>query len=149
MSLNEPLIKEKIDRAVNVLLKNDLFLLMNNSDEWSISHKLAEYLQQEFPQWHVDLEYNRDKDQAKEMEGKIVRPDIIVHLRNTDNNLLIVEIKKSNNLGDLEDDKERLEKFTSPEGRYRYKLGLLIVFYVGADFQKAPTIEFYKKGKQL
>lgn len=148
MSINEPLIREKIDRAIQAVLKNDLFLLMNNSDEWSISHKLAEYLQQEFPEWHVDLEYNRDKDQVKEIKGKKIRPDIIVHLRNTGNNLLVVEIKKSSNLDNLEDDRDRLRKFTAPKGKFRYRLGLLVIFYVSEQYPNAPMFEFFRNGRR-
>ena len=30
-----------------------------DANERSLTHKLAEYLQCEFPDWHVDCEYNR------------------------------------------------------------------------------------------
>ena len=110
MKCIEKPIKEKIERAIRMLLKNDLFLLMNNLEELTISHKLAEYLQQEFPDWHVDVEYNRNKEQLKRLEEELFRPDIIVHIRNTNNNLLAVEIKKSNNLKTLHVDKDRSEE---------------------------------------
>jgi predicted PhzF superfamily epimerase YddE/YHI9 len=142
-------IKEKIERAIRTLLKNDLFLLINDLDELTISHKLAEYLQQEFPDWHVDVEYNRDKEQLKRLEGELFRPDIIVHIRDTNNNLLAVEVKKSNNLETLHVDKDRLKKLTSSKGKYEYKYGLLVIFYVGDKYQKTPCLEYYQKGDQV
>lgn len=149
MKCIEKPIKEKIERAIRALLKNDLFLLINDLDEWAISHKLAEYLQQEFPDWHVDVEYNRDKEQLKRLEGELFRPDIIVHIRDTNNNLLAVEVKKSNNLETLHVDKDRLKKLTSSKGKYEYKYGLLVIFYVGDNYQKTPCLEYYQKGDQV
>ena len=141
-------IKERIYVAIRTLLKNDLFLLRNNSDEWSICHKFAEYLQHQFLDWHVDVEYNRDKDQVKKLDEETVRPDIIVHIRDTDNNLLVIENKKSNNLEWIDRDRERLSKFTSPNGKYRYKFGALVIFCVAEDHQKPPSVEWFQNGEQ-
>jgi hypothetical protein len=141
-------IEEMLERAVRMVLRNDLFLLVNDSDEWAISHKLAEYLQKEFPDWHVDVEYNRDKDQVKMLDEERVRPDIVIHIRNTDNNLLVIEVKKSNNLEGVESDVKRLKRFTSPEGKYKYQFGLLAVFNVGNEYQKSPILEYYEKGEK-
>jgi len=149
MISTQQLVISKTEKAVRLLLKNDLFLLMNDSDEWAITHKFAEYLQQEFPDWHVDVEYNRDKDQVKTLDEKKVRPDIIVHIRNTDSNLLVIEVKKSNNLENVDLDRKRLEKFTSLQGKYRYQLGLFVMFYVGNEYQKAPVFEYYEKGERV
>ena len=149
MQLDVSFIRESIETATRTLLKNDLFLLANNSDEWSISHKFAEYLQHQFQDWHVDVEYNRDKDQVKELDEENVRPDIIVHIRDTSNNLLVVEIKKSNNLEWLDRDRRRLCKFTSLTGRYKYRFGALIVFHVAGEYQKLPVMELYQKGEQV
>ena len=80
---------------------------------------------------------------------KIARPDIIVHKRNTKANLLVVEIKKSNTHEDINLDKDRLKKFTSEEKKYKYRLGLFIMFYVGTEFRKPPDIVWYKKGQEL
>ena len=64
-------------------------------------HKLAEALQVEFPDWHVDCEYNRDFTELKVLpdvetdEDHSVFPDIIVHHRGTPENLLVIEAKCS------------------------------------------------------
>lgn len=142
-------IEGRMSIAIRTLLKEDLFLLRNDSDEWSISHKLAEYLQKQFSDWHVDVEYNRDKDQKKELDNKAVRPDIIVHIRNTNNNLLVIEIKKSNNLNQVDSDRKRLLRFTSHEGRYKYLFGVLVTFYVAEEYQKPPLIQLFQDGAQL
>jgi hypothetical protein len=142
-------IKESIQSAIRHLLKNDLFLLVNNVDEWAITHKFAIYLEPYFSDWHVDVEYNRDKDEIKRDNGKDVRPDIIVHIRGTDNNILVIEIKKSNNLHSINADKERLCRFTSQRGKYKYLFGSLVIFYVAEDCRKQPVVEFFQKGKHL
>ena len=51
----------KLEKAIRMLFKNDLFLLKIKAHERSIAHKFAEYLQQEFSEYHVDCEYNRKK----------------------------------------------------------------------------------------
>jgi len=142
-------IKEKIEKAIRMLLKNDLFLLKTNADEWAISHQYAGYLQNQFVEWHVDVEYNRDKDKIKEWKNKPIRPDIIVHIRDTDNNLLVIENKKSDNLETIDADVERLRWFTSPEEKFKYQFGALVIFHVGKDYQKLPQVTYFQKGKQL
>lgn len=73
--------------------------------ERSITHRLGIYLQENFPSWEVDFEYNRnghevkwfigmiDKAAPKDTEGKTVFPDIIVHNRKMGKNKLIIEAK--------------------------------------------------------
>lgn len=154
-------IENKVNKSIRLLLKNDSFLLENNVNERTISHKFAEYLQQEFKEWHVDCEYNRNFDKPKELklpknginwddtEAKTVFPDIIVHIRNTDNNLLVIEVKKSNSSVDEIIDKTKLIAFTKDP--YSYKFGLFIKFYVGKDFKKNvfPSMRWFKNGKEL
>lgn len=50
-------IESKVKTALQCLIKNDSFLLSNNTNERSITHKLAEYLQQEFPEQII---YNKN-----------------------------------------------------------------------------------------
>lgn len=52
-------IETRVMRAIQMLLRHDSFLLDKNVNERSITHKLAECLQREFCEWHVDCEYNR------------------------------------------------------------------------------------------
>ena len=149
---SEEEIKKRTRIALGVLQKNDSFLLEQKVHERSIAHKLAEYLQEQFPDWNIDCEYNRKGIKSKLLEGigecdghrktNRVFPDIIVHKRNTKNNLLVVELKKSNL--DPKCDIKKLELFTRMEGEYRYSLGLFIEF---EDSQ--PKLKWLKNGKQL
>ena len=102
-------IRNKILRAYLRLLKNDGYLLTSKANERSITHRLAIYIEDEFPDYNVDCEFNRkglepkkldsfkkkvDTDDAK---GVSVYPDIIVHHRGTADNLVVIEAKTSSN----------------------------------------------------
>jgi hypothetical protein len=117
-------IKRKVEFCIRQLLRNDYHLLEINAHERSIAHKLAEYLQRQFPEWHVDCEYNRHGIGIKKLGEARVYPDIIVHLRNTFFNLLVIELKCSNE--NYKGDIEKLKKFTDQNGEFKYKLGLFL-----------------------
>ena len=131
-------IKRRVINAICTLYRHDLELLDLGVSERSVTHKLAEYLAVEFPSWRVDCEYNRhgheikrlrvDADfwhtRADDTEAKTVFPDIVIHRRNTDQNLVVIEAKKGNGPDDATDIK-KLEAFTD-EPEYRYKYGLLL-----------------------
>lgn len=103
-------------------------LLMNDANERSISHRLAIYIETHFPSWNVDCEYNRSHDDPKrlnipsrdtssdDLHARTVYPDIIVHRRNTDDNLLVVEIKKTTSIEDDGYDLGKLRAFKSELG---------------------------------
>ena len=122
-----------------------------NANERSITHKLAEHLQREFPEWHVDCEYNRlgrdtkrlqlDVGELKpdDIEAKTVFPDIIVHRRMTHKNLLVIEVKKASgqaNTGDI----KKLKCFTKVL-EYQYQYGLKL------EQDGHPELELYRNGE--
>ena len=87
-----------MDRVID----NDLRLLRLGPSERAVAHRLAVYLEQEFPAWSTDCEYNRqgnvgDRKQAvlnPNEAAKDVDPDIIIHQRGPDGpNLLAIEVK--------------------------------------------------------
>ena len=143
-------IRERVRHALDAFYANDSALITIEANERSITHKFAEHLQKEFPDWKVDCEYNRDGSVPKRLskvaaklekepikagdnKGKTVYPDIIVHKRKderkTKNNLLVIEAKKSTGGIDAID-KEKLEAFTlalSGQG-LNYRFGLWINF---------------------
>ena len=156
-ALSPQQVQERVGRAITTLTIKDRDLLDINVNERSISHQLAGYLQQEFPGWNVDCEYNRDGSDKKtllilrnpfryddvkddDLEAKTVYPDIIIHHRQTDENLLVIEMKKSG--GDTSKDIAKLEAFTGAQ--YEYRFGLLLV--VGGD--GLPTKRWFRKGKE-
>src|SRR2546427_10876910 len=100
-------VKKVVSSSLTKLSLNDAWLFEMNVNERSITHKLAEYLQQEFSDWNGDCEYNRNLGEIKrgsmpntevgwdDLESKTVFPDIIVHKRVSKKNLLVIEAKKS------------------------------------------------------
>lgn len=122
-------VKTKIEEALRTLYKNDIFLITNSTNERAITHKLAEYIQQLFPAWNVDCEYNR-KGEIKPkaiLTKRTSYPDIIVHRRNTKDNLLIIEAKTihARNHSDIKD-KIKIKAYIN---EYDYKYGLWTCFY--------------------
>lgn len=135
-------VEERLREAINWLLNRDRFLLVNNVNERSISHKLAEHLQVIFPDWHVDCEYNRNHASVKKLrfepsnlsaddtQGTTVYPDIIVHRRGTKQNLLVIEVKKSTNVDNGDFDREKLDLFIADLG---YTCGAFVEFATGLE----------------
>ena len=134
---------EGILAAVGSLLDRDTYLLMVDANERSISHRLAMYLEREFPDFNIDCEYNRDGIEPKRLpaldlhpdsgdtDAKTVFPDIIVHRRGTnDDNLLVVEIKKTSNGDEREHDRRKLRGYKSI---LRYRYALFLELAVGAE----------------
>ena len=89
-------VKERLEAAVSRLYKEDSHLFVVDAHECSLTFRLGLYLQQSFPDCHVDCEYNRDGEVAKRNEaGDPVRPDILIHKRGSnEHNLLAIEAKK-------------------------------------------------------
>jgi len=154
-TFNPAEMERKVRSAIKELLRKDSFLLRNNVNERSISHRLAAYLQSQFKGWHVDCEYNRDHDVRKELhvphetrelddtEAKTVFPDIIIHKRNTSNNLLVVEIKKSTSSESADYDKSKLGAFVKPPFNYRH--GLFIKFTAGQKQVSSYELDWFPK----
>ena len=131
-------IQKQIDRVKN----EDAFLLFPpRVYEPAISHKLAEYLQDVFPKYNVDVEYDKyGSDAKKELENfqsfctdnstDRIRPDIIVHNRGMQiGNVLVMEIKdcKASKSSHACVD-EKLKKLTKRGGPFGYSVGVLWLF---------------------
>lgn len=135
-------IESAIVGAIRGLYEEDYDLFEYNSSERALTHKLAEHLQRAVDEWgekwKVDCEYNRHNYFNKELygldfgavtsadeEAKTVFPDVIVHRRGLDENLLVVEVKKSGGKNSDTDEK-KLRAFTAQSGDFRYSYGLLL-----------------------
>jgi hypothetical protein len=68
-----------------------------------------------------------DDHEIKKANGLIVVPDIIVHHRGTPENLLVIEVKKSNTREDDEQDIQKLRAYRDSDLRYQYALFLKVV----------------------
>jgi len=135
--------EKRILEAANHLLKDDSYLFTCDLNERSITHKFAEHLQREFPDWEVDCEYNRDHHEPKrldlpprhdissdDLDAKTVSPDIIIHKRGTNKNLIVIEVKKSSN---PESDEWDLRKLAAFKGQLGYQLAIFFRFGTGDD----------------
>lgn len=126
--------------ALKQLIKEDAYLLENDVNERSISHRFGMYLQSNMPEWHVDCEYNRDGVDPKRIahlglqpddddtESKTVFPDIIVHIRGTSENYLVIEFKKSTNTIDRRIDFDKLRGYKQS---LRYQFALFVELIAG------------------
>lgn len=123
-----------------------LFLFNIDSSEWSIAHRLAVYLENEFPEWNVDCEYNRqglDGDSKENSLGEKVRPDIVVHHRGCvepKHNLLIIELKKNESNLDFG---KACEYTKPPKGKrkFQYQFGFTLSVING------PTLNWFTDGE--
>jgi hypothetical protein len=159
-------VEMKVKNSIDKLRENDSFLLKNGANEVSISSTLFCYLKNEFRDWDVDCEYNRRYNgdpkklnvsrNGKKVNSK-VKPDIIVHSRETNDNLLVIEVKKSrNSKKEISFDEKKLIEFTSKSDKklkttkYGYSFGLSVIFEVGKkNYEKCPSLNWYKAGKKL
>jgi hypothetical protein len=138
---------EAVARALSELLVNDHDLLGIDANERSITFRFAMYLQQHFPEWTVDCEYNRDGIEPKRLghlglypdseddEAKTVFPDVIVHRRGTRNNHLVLEFKKSTSRVDRQIDLRKLRGYKQQLG---YEHALFVE--VGTEGQAIITM---------
>src|SRR5690606_8797769 len=134
----ENIIKIKVDKAISKLFELDQYLLTNDMNERTIVHKFAIYLQEQFCEYHVDCEYNKNIDEVngskniyilkseldkfrKQTNNEVknngeeyamisIYPDIVIHRRGENkSNLLIIEIKKSTYRTDSDYDNKNLK----------------------------------------
>ena len=109
----------RLSRALSQFCSVDQYLIERDVSERGVCHHLARHLERVFPHWDVDCEFNRHIDEIKRLTIGPVFPDIIIHCRGTDNNLLVIEVKKSTNPKPDRCDLDRLEGFKNTFG-YRY-----------------------------
>lgn len=106
-------IREVIYKSIDELYQSDSLLLNSNFNihERTVCHRLAIYLEKNIDyKYNVDVEYNRmrtsyDIDDVGEVVGKVINyedtdegvsyvyPDIIIHKRDTNINILVIEVK--------------------------------------------------------
>lgn len=169
-----------VRQALDTLLKtSDIWLLKNNLSEQSISHRIAFHLDPLFADYNIDCEYNRDIDRQnnrkavsilktdlqqfgllrdnessdleKEFTNRAVFPDIIIHRRGTNNeNLCILEVKKSTSKVDYEYDFIKLRSYTSNyyNNNLIYQLGIFVETIIDNE-KPSFNLRFYKEGQEI
>lgn len=119
-------IVESLEWAVQQTLDQDWDLIALGAHEQAIAHRIAFYLESRFSGFHVDCEYNRQKHRTKAHGGesgedpKNMRPDIIVHRRNSDTNVLALEMKANANK-ESSNDMGKLKALKADKQGYVYK----------------------------
>ena len=134
----------RVKRAFEALSHHDLQLLQNDANERTICARLATHLQAVFPEYHVDVEYNRHGMDPKRVEvdpeqgEELVYPDVIVHRRGGDEaNLLVMELKKSTNSESRGRDRRKLRCCVED---FNYEFAMLVDIPIGDD-RSPPRIE--------
>ena len=145
-----------LKKSLNELYENDALLLKKDYDihERTVCHRLAVYIERNLKSdFHVDVEYNRmrtsygshdigdviGKSLNWENSGEgssFVYPDIIIHKRDTDQNLMDIEVKMA-----WKNQKKNLdyEKINMYINQLKYRFGVYIEL---SENQKDSKIEF-------
>lgn len=155
-------------------LKLEEELFISEVGERSLTHRFAVHLDPLFEGWNVDCEYNRigsleqtkkimilDKE-MKDVEEKLpllnspeaitVFPDISVHRRGfpgVEDNLLVIEVKKSTNKSKENWDLDKLKAYVNPEeGQiFAYRFGLFLKINLNKAISKYALYEHGTKEK--
>lgn len=130
------LLKALLFESVAKLYANDYYLIARGGMENACQARVMYYMQDilfndpRFIIWrnyNVDCEYNKNIHGMKELPcaEKYVRPDLLLHIRDTnDYNLLVVEFKLAGNVS--AHDMNKLKDLTNCDLQYRYLLGVAV-----------------------
>jgi hypothetical protein len=127
----------KVVGAVREFYARETHLLEKDLGERTLTHRLAVYLEKQFPGWEVDCDYNRLGERTLRLPkgtivstdddiGKSVYPDIVVHQRAIPNNLLAIEVRKATNHQPPEHDQHKLRGLTDPHLWFAYQVGVFL-----------------------
>jgi hypothetical protein len=126
---------DKVVAALKEFYAAEAYLLEQDLGERTLTHRLAVYVEKQFPGWQVDCNYDRLGERMLRMPhgtiistddhlGKSVYPDIVVHQREIPNNLLAIEVRKASNHQPLEHDQHKLAGLTDPHVWFAYWIGV-------------------------
>jgi hypothetical protein len=127
----------KVVDALKEFYACETHLLEKDLGERTLTHRLAVYVEKQFPGWEVDCDYNRLGERTLRLPkgtiistddviGKSVYPDIVVHQRDIPNNLLAIEVRKASNHQPPEHDQHKLRALTDPHLWFAYRIGVLL-----------------------
>ncbi|AAL94760.1 hypothetical protein C7Y58_05880 [Fusobacterium nucleatum subsp. nucleatum ATCC 25586] len=162
------------EKAKEKFLKDEKEIIRIDINERTLSARLMFHLQtilledelyrEKYKTYSVDCEYNRineieykilkvceyiEKTKNFEEVDKKVYPDIIVHKRNENNNLIVIEMKKANSyIKKKENDKNRLKAMTNPRKLNNFNYILGVYFEVDTTGNNNHIIEFFVNGKE-
>lgn len=144
----------RLKNALKDFYDHESQLIEYEVSERALTHKLAEHLQKRFKEYNVDCEYNKiGKDPKRvinlikqmKLSGKcnakcnachnnkcVIFPDIIVHRRGEDDNLLVIEAKTAWSEENQSKDHDKLMAL-SQSHEFKYKLGVALRFCEGLN----------------
>ncbi len=134
--MNDKLI-EFVKEALDKVYQEQKYLIENRVHERSIVFWFGVYFYEllknsEFKSYDLDFEYNRNFDDVKRTEHFVhgTLPDIILHKRGSNEyNLLAIEFKTWwSYKKQFKNDIRKLQDFMNPNGKYRYKNALFVIF---------------------
>ena len=128
---------DKVIGALGEFYAREGFLFEKDLGERALTHRLAVYLERQFPGWQVDCDYDRLGERTLRMPkgsivstddhlAKSVYPDIVVHQRAIPENLLAVEVRKASNHQPPEHDQHKLRALTDPNLWFAYRIGVFL-----------------------
>ena len=128
----------KVITALREFYAHEAFLLEKDLGERTLTHRLAVYVERQFPGWQVDCNYDRLGERTLRLPhgsivstddhlSKSIYPDVVVHQREIPNNLLAIEVRKSANHQPPEHDRHKLEALTDPHLWFAYWIGVYLV----------------------
>jgi hypothetical protein len=127
----------KVVSAIGDFYGRESHLMEKDLGERTLTHRLAVYVEKQFPGWETDCDYSRLGERTLRLPkgsiastddhiGKSVYPDIVVHQREIPNNLLALEVRKENNHQPPEHDQHKLRGLTDPHLWFAYRVGVLL-----------------------
>lgn len=150
-----------LKEALKDFYKQEYLLIQFQVSERALTHKLAEHLQKRFKEYVVDCEYNKIGKDPKRIQllieqmrlsGKcnadcdtcpnnkcVIFPDIIVHRRGEDDNLMVIEAKTGWSRKKRSNDLKKLTALIESD-EFKYKLGVALRFF--EDFNS--TLKSFK-----
>jgi hypothetical protein len=128
---------DKVVSALREFYARESFLFEKDLGERAVTHRLAVYIERQFPGWEVDCDYDRLGERTLRMPkaaivstddhlGKSIYPDIVVHRRAVPDNLLAVEVRKATNHQPPEHDQHKLCALTDPYLWFAYQIGVCL-----------------------
>jgi hypothetical protein len=128
---------DRVIASLKELYASEAFLFEHDLGERALTHRLAVYLEKQFPDWNVDCHFDRLGVRTMQLPhgtiastddhlDKSIYPDIVVHQRDIPNNLLAIEVRKASNHQPEEHDRQKLRALTDPHLWFAYATGVLL-----------------------
>ena len=171
--MNDKLIIELLKQSVDLLYKNDSYLIKHSVHEQDISHRIAYYFENllnnysryKKSSFNIDVEYNKNFDNLKRVYKNCYNCDNarcyinqssyyidnyqspckpdIILHERGSNDNNILVIEIKKCNNECKDDFAKLSAFTCNASDYKYKLGIYI------NINNQPSYKYFKNGQEV